>query len=262
MEKKYSFNINAPLILLGIALAITFLIVMKSLLVPLLIAIFIAILLMPLCSRLERIKLGRGLSAAIAVIGSMAILAVLITLFIREISSFSEGISVMEDKLNELLLQGKDYVEGITGTEPIQDIQSVQDAVNIVAQNNGSTITLGAFTVLGKLIWLILIPIFIFLMLSYRSFLKEFLVKAIAGTDKAKTTSVHNVVEHVKRVVQGYISGLFTIMIILTVCFYLILLAFGIDHAIFFAAFAGFLTIIPYMFYYRCWISSILRFDC
>lgn len=247
MEKSYPFYIKIPLILLGLAIFIWFLIVAKSILVPVLIAIFIAILLMPLCARLENVKIGRVPSAAIVVLLSIALLAGIITVFISQIASFASDLDLMEQRLDELITEGKSYVEGITGNEPLEGINTVQDALNTMAMNNGSSITSGAVTVLSKLIWLILVPIFIFLMLIYRSFLKEFLVKAIAGTDKSKISSVHMVVEHVKRVVQSYISGVFTIMLILSVCYYFILLAFKVDHAIFFAVFAGFLSIIPYV---------------
>ena len=247
METRYPFYVKAATILLSIALGIGFLIAAKPILVPLLIAVFIAILFMQPCSVLERYKIPRVWSAAIIVILSFCILAGLVTLFVNQVRTFSQDLDMMEERLNDLIAQAKDFIESITGSEPMQGVNNVQDILNTVAKENGSYITSGAFSVLGKLIWLVLTPIFIFLLLIYRSFLKEFLVRAIAGKDPAKSTNVQMLVDHVKRVVQGYISGVFIIMIILSVCFYIILTLFGIDHAIFFAVFAGFLSIIPYV---------------
>ena len=70
---------------------------------------------------------------------------------------------------------------------------------------------------------------------------RDFFVSLVPG-DQALTWK-----QDIERVIQGYISGLTLVIIIIATLNTIGLLALGIDHAIFFGILSGMLTIIPYI---------------
>ena len=87
---------------------------------------------------------------------------------------------------------------------------------------------------------LVQIPIYIFLFLVYRTKFRDFFLSLIASDNLVWKKDV-------ERVIQGYISGLFLVTLIITTLNSIGLLIVGIDHAIFFGILSGILTIIPYI---------------
>ena len=85
------------------------------------------------------------------------------------------------------------------------------------------------------------IPIYIFLFLLYRQRFKAFFLQLIPGSAELRWK------KDIERVLQGYISGLFLVTVIIAFLNTVGLLILGIDHAIFFGILSGILTIIPYV---------------
>ncbi len=89
--------------------------------------------------------------------------------------------------------------------------------------------------------YLIQIPIYIFLLLIYRDKFKDFFLSLVPGDSEFAWK------KDMERVIQGYISGLTLVTLIIACLNCIGLLALGIDHAIFFGILSGVLTIIPYV---------------
>jgi predicted PurR-regulated permease PerM len=88
---------------------------------------------------------------------------------------------------------------------------------------------------------LIQIPIYIFLILIYRDKFKDFFLSLLPHDNEFTWK------KDMEKVVQGYISGLTWVTLIIAALNSIGLLALGIDHAIFFGILSGVLTIIPYV---------------
>lgn len=76
MLKEYPFYIKVPVILLGIVISVFILSVLRDILVPLAFAALIAILLNPLCNRIER-KLPKMIAIILSMTIAFAALAIL-----------------------------------------------------------------------------------------------------------------------------------------------------------------------------------------
>ncbi|MFN0275630.1 MAG: AI-2E family transporter [Chitinophagales bacterium] len=241
------FYVKAAAILLSLAIIITLLIVGKPVLVPLIISIYIAILFIPICNFMERIKLPRLTSAALVVITAWVILGTIIYMFTRQIFDFTSDMDVMKQKLDEYIVSVKDYVESVTGTEPMQNIDNVDEAVEEVMSNGAEGMGSSVVDVLSLLIWLIIVPILVFLLLIYRKFLREFLEKALTVHKKEDEKTFEEIIINIKQLVQSYITGMFIVMVILAAMNYAVLLAFNLENAIFFAIVAAALNVLPYL---------------
>jgi predicted PurR-regulated permease PerM len=89
---------------------------------------------------------------------------------------------------------------------------------------------------------MIQIPIYLFLLLIYREKFKQFFLSLIPNKNEELAWK-----KDIDNVIQGYISGLLLVTLIVAVLNTIGLLVLGVDHAIFFGILSGVLTIIPYV---------------
>ena len=118
-----------------------------------------------------------------------------------------------------------------------EQIQLLKDSLTSLGQY--ATALFSATTNLISL--LVQIPIYIFLFLIYRDRFTAFFMSLLSDQEEIAWK------KEVENVVQGYISGLLLVTIIVAILNSVGLLALGINHAIFFGILSGILTIIPYV---------------
>ena len=119
-------------------------------------------------------------------------------------------------------------------------------------KNSGSILTATFSTIVHSLTILILIPIFMFFMLYYRSFFFTFLVKVFPTTEKG---TLRGIMGKTGSVVQGYLVGLLFVMFTVAGANSLGFWWIGIDYPIFFGIMTGLLLLIPYI---GIWIGASL----
>ena len=241
----YPWYFKAAAMLLLITLVIYGMIVAKPILVPLAFAVVTAVLLTPLCGFLERFKLPRMLAAFLSILVAVAVVVGLLFFSYNQIIGFADDLTLIEDRLNELLDQFSAFISYWFEFDPDTQLESIEDAVVSFLRDNVEAFTRGAMTAAGTITMFFLIPIYVFLMLIFRDFLKEFIFQAL---DKDNSNGkVERVVYKVKDVLQNYIVGMFIVICILAVINSIMLYIIGVNHALFFAVFAAVLNVIPFI---------------
>lgn len=249
-DEPQKYRIELPwylrytVILIGLSLFVYALIVAQPVLVPFLFAVFIAVLLAPLCNRLERFKLPRILSAFISLIVAIAVLFGIGFFFYTQLLNFVDEIALIEQQLNELFNRFSGFINAYLDVDPEQPLENVQEAVVTFLQDNLEPLTRGALTAATTITMFFLIPVFVVLLLIFRDFLLEFIMRAFSGDREGR---VIRIVHNVRDVLQNYLIGMLIVMLILAVLNSIILLVVGLDHALFFAVFAAVLNIIPFL---------------
>ena len=100
------------------------------------------------------------------------------------------------------------------------------------------------FSTMNTISNMLLLPIFIFFLLIYRDHIAIFITKVF---ERQRNKILIEQMVAIRRIVGVYIVGAGKVMLILGVVNSAVLLMLGIEHAIFFGMFAGFLNIIPYI---------------
>jgi hypothetical protein len=119
-------------------------------------------------------------------------------------------------------------------------------------KNSGSILSTTFSTLLHSLTTMILIPIFMFFFLYYRTFFADFLSKVFPSTD-AKT--MQGILSKTGEVVQGYLVGLLVVMGVVACANCVGFWWIGVDYPIFFGIITGLLLIIPYI---GIWVGASL----
>ena len=230
--------------LLGVILTFYAIILAKSLLIPLSLAMVFALLLYPLCHRMEKIMIPRSLASFLCIlllIGTVVAIAYMLGLQLESISTELPELSV---KVDEKLSRLQAYFENNFGIAQSAQSAYVRTAINDFLQNSNAIYRATFSITAGILNYMVIVPIALFFMLYYRSFFKEFLYKI---TPRQQHDRLERVLEQIQRVMQDYILGLFTVIAIVAFLNIVGLSLVGIKYAIFFGFLAALLTIIPYI---------------
>lgn len=221
---------------------ITFLVVLaiaaRPFIIPLAFSALFAIVLNPILRRLEKWGVGRVFSIIIAMLSLLLVLAAMATFSAYQLNSLLQDLPSIQEKIVALINKGLLNFEKFTGFEAFEKEGLLKNTFKNVAPFFGDFVsgTSSAATVL------IQVPIYIFLILLYKEKFLRFLAKLLNDSNEARAR-----IFEVKKVVQGYVSGLFIVILILATLNTVGLYALGIKYALFFGVFSAILTVIPYI---------------
>ncbi|MGC3945055.1 MAG: AI-2E family transporter [Chryseolinea sp.] len=224
-------------LLVVIGLLITATILAADIVVPMAFAGFLSVVMLPAIKRMEKRKIGTALSITIVLFATVILMGLAMWLVVNQVVSLINDLPNLQarfesslDKLSSVLLS--DF-----GISTVEQKKLLGEFMRTVSFYLGDVL----LTTTNAISTAIQIPIYIFLFLIYRDKFKQFFISL---SPRYEELGWHRDVE---RVVQGYISGLTLVTLIIAALNCVGLLALGIDHAIFFGILSGALTIIPYV---------------
>lgn len=226
-----------------VTLIIHFMVVAKTVLIPLVFAGFVAILFSPVSTWLEKFNFPRWLSSLICLLLAIIIFGGIITFFYTQTRKFASDMDSLGQSMNELLSSFTDRINDLTGNTNLVEMNTVQEAFGALLENNTDMLSQGLSQMTASFIQVMLFMSLVVLFLIYRDEILAFGLKVINGQNK----NIKATILKVKLVVRNYIIGIFLVIVILAICNSIALWAMDIEHAIFFAVFAAVLNIVPFI---------------
>lgn len=239
MKKEYPFFIKAPLILLGLVIFVFILSILRDVMVPLAFAALIAILLNPLCVRLEQ-KMNKIVAIIISMLIAILALAGLAYFLSSQIAHFFDNVDAMKQKFAEMLVNIQKWLEQTFGIAVQKQVQMVKEAANGSKAVIGETLS-GA---LGVLSVIFLIPVYTFLIMLYKTLILNFLYEVFSEENQQK---VGEILTETKAAIQSYIVGLLIETGIVAVMNSCALLILGVQNAILIGVIGAILNLLPYI---------------
>lgn len=219
-----------------IALVILATVFAADIVIPLLISAFLAIVLLPLVKWFER-KLSLTLSVTIVLILSFTAFIGFMWIIGAQLTNLISDLPDLESKYKALVDTISTQLQTSLGINEDDQTRMVKESLK------GATVYVTNFllTTTNTLSLIIQIPIYVFLFLLYRDRFKRFFTSLMPNSEELTWK------KEIDGVLQGYISGLLIVTVIISVMNTVGLLLLGIEHAIFFGVLSGILTIIPYV---------------
>jgi predicted PurR-regulated permease PerM len=215
-----------------------------SFLIPLAVAALLSLLLKPACDRLESWKFPRAAAILVCLLGVVTLLGAAIALIVNQFIQFGTELPAITDKLARYAERLQDFIEDRFDISSQNQTGYVENMVENALQSSGALLTATATSTLGFLTSAFLVVLYTFFMLYYRSFFNGVLYQTFAHEQHQTVAAV---IRRVQGVVQNYLSGVFTVVLILTVLNTAGLALIGINYAFFFGAVAGLLNILPFI---------------
>ncbi len=232
-------------ILLIVILLIALLYAGREIWSPLMLALLFAILLRPVTGFLnERLRLPNVLASIVAVFLFMAFFGAIFYFISTQLAVMTNDWDKIQANVIHHYDNLQQYVRTNFGLSKAEQDQMVSQATS-GSMDAGKQIvgtTIANFS--DSLLNLVLIPIYMFLILLYRTHFAKFLTMLF---DQKYHDRLRDILATIKTSVQSYILGLLFEMVIVSVLTAVGLMIIGVKYAILLGVITGLLNLIPYI---------------
>lgn len=238
LQVKYLKRIFTILLLVSITVIIC---LANDILFPIILSFILGVLIRPIDSFLQtKWHFPKILSIIITVAIAVAFFAGVVFLLAMQLKDFFDDLPTVEKNMTKVIHDLGDWISKTLGVSNFQQEKIVKE--NLKPGNWLSMESFGSIT--GMLMNFILIPLYLFLFLFYRSLLLEFLIKLVPP---AITEKMQIVVNDIKVIIRKYILGLLLEIAVVASLTTLGLWLIGVKYALFLGLLTSLLNLIPYV---------------
>lgn len=212
----------------------------KGFLIPLTIGAVMATLFLPLCRRLEQIKVSRGMASTACLFMLLCFIAGIGIVLGWQISKLTNDLVLLKERAVSMSIEVQGYIFnhfGITLEKQSQLLKSQKSSVT-------GMIPVFAGSLASLVVNFFLTLVYIFCLLYYRSHVKVFLLKLSSPSQRPE---MEKVIYSVALVSQQYLLGLSKMIVWLWIMYSIGFGIIGVKHAFFFAILCGLLEIVPFI---------------
>ena len=243
-EIRNPYILRLASILLTLVLIVMMLYYLKVVMVPLFFSIIFAIMLYPVCFRLEKWGVARGLSSFFTVFLGTLVLGFLAYTFFVQLSNFAEQIPQVTARMSTLIDELRDFLANKFSMNKLAVSDKIQEQLAVLQNNGGTMLTNSLSTVSTLLINAFLIPLYVFFLLYYRNFFIEFFYKVFPTSEKE---IIDDTILKISEVVKGYLFGQFLDIMIIGIANSLALYFIGVGYPIILGFCISIFCVIPYI---------------
>ncbi len=243
------------LIALGIGLLILAMVIGRDLLLPLGWALLLALLILPLQKKMERLVRYRALAAVLSVLVLVLVGSGVVYLLSSQLVNLINDLPGLFRKLSGFLDEVRVYIDEQLGIPYQKQPSELADRFSSFLQERIDSIGQALTSTIKTVIYLGILPVYIFFILYYRERITLFLRMVYpAGKREAAVRTVWKA----SGVVQKYLGGMVIVTFVVAILVLVLFLSMGIKHALFFAVFVAVFNLIPYVGVFIASVVSIL----
>lgn len=216
----------------------------KEFLIPVAFAGILSMLFLSVSNRLEKKGLSRGAAALWCVLALLLAVALIAALITWQVSSLSENAPQMEQRITKMVSQVKESVSNTFGISKEKQQEMLQKQQQQGGGGLSKVATGIVSSIIGFLVDGLLTMVYIFLLLTFRSHLKKFILQLVPADEKTKAGKI---ITQSSKVARQYLSGMGIMIVILWIMYGIAFSIIGVKNAIFFAILCGLLEIIPFV---------------
>jgi len=237
--KEYPFYLKSTVILFGLVVLCFVLWTLGGILIPFAFATLIAILLNPLCNWLQK-RMSLIPAIILTLLTAILVFGGIIFLLTTQIAQFGESIPTLKQKFDSILDGTEQYILTHFGVSTAKQAAFIKSALNSGEGTLGKTIG----TVLGTVSLIVIIPVYVFMLLFYKTLILNFLYEVFK---EKNSDNVAEILRETKSAIQSYVAGLLIEMILVSTLNTIALLILGVKYAILLGFLGGALNMLPYI---------------
>ena len=242
--KELPLTVRRSIELIGICLLGALLSIGNDIIMPVLMAFFLSIVLLPIYRFLRARKFPEVLSILLPILLGAVFIAAVIWFFSIQISILANDFPQIQKNINYHLNNLSDWINVKTDFSTQEQIKFLNEQSNKLLINAGNIIGGAAGSITSAFIFIGLVPIYIYLFLSYKNLLLRFVFVWFEPDQHRK---VQEVMKEIEVIIKNYLIGLLIQIAYITVLLGGILLLFGIKHALLIGVIFALLNLIPYV---------------
>lgn len=230
--------------LLGLVLLGYLLVLGKDLIMPVLMAFFISILLLPVHNFFRQKRFPEVLAIVCSILLLMVFVGLLVWFFSSQVSSLIADFPLIRKNVTAHLNSLSDWISRISDFSTQEQTRLIDQQANKLLNFGAGLLSGAAGSVTSTLVFLGLMPIYIYLILFYKNLLLRFVFLWFPPENHQK---VREAMLETKVIIKSYLIGLLIQITYVTILLGGILLIIGIKHALLIAVIFAFLNLIPYI---------------
>ena len=215
----------------------------RTFLIPVAFAGILAMLFLPLSRRIEKKGINKALAAIVCILLLLSFFAGVGALLAWQISDLAQDVTQMEKRITDAMAQLRSTISNTFGISP----EKQQEILKKQQSSGGgvsSAVTGFMSSLMSVLTNALIVLIYTFLFLFYRSHIKKFIIKVVPTGEKR---NAEEVVQKASAVAYKYLTGLALMIVALWIMYGIGFSIAGVKNAIFFAVLCGLLEIIPFV---------------
>jgi predicted PurR-regulated permease PerM len=230
--------------LLGLVLLGTLLVIGRSILMPVIMAFFISMVILPAFRFLIRRKVPEPLAIILPILLLAIILALIVWFFSAQIGLLVAEFPQIKKNVNTHLQALSNWIFNLSDYSTKEQVEFINKNTDDLLSFAGKTLSGAAVTVSSLFVFVGLLPIYIYLILFYKSILLRFVFMWFTEDHHAK---VKDAIYETEVIIKSYLIGLLIQVTYMTILLGVILLVIGIKHALLIGVIFAFLNLIPYV---------------
>ena len=216
----------------------------KEFLVPLLFSILFAMLLLPVCKKLEKWGFSRIWSTLCGILIILAFIAGILAIIIGQGTALADDLPGMQAKAQEFLILTQSWVQDNYGIAPDKQAEYLKKGIDSMSQS-GTTFFKDIFSwAFGLLSSLVLVLLYFFFIMWKREKYKEFFLKLVKEENREKVSGELKEISHVS---GRYLIGRLISMGFLATIYMIGFSIIGLPNGLLLALVAVLPTIVPYI---------------
>lgn len=242
--KELPLTVRRSIELLGLILLGFLLVIAKDIIMPVLMAFFISIMLLPVYNLFKKKRVPEALSIFLAILLLFIVVGLVVWFFSSQVSSLVADFPQIRKNVSTHLNSLSAWIDRITNFSTQEQTKLIDEQANRLLNFGGTFLSGAAGSVSSMLVFLGLLPIYIYLFLFYKNLLLRFVFLWFPEENHPK---VREAMLETKVIIKSYLLGLLIQITYVTILLGGILLLIGIKHALLIAVIFAFLNLIPYV---------------
>jgi len=241
---RYPKLLKAATVLAILVLVVVILVYAKPFLVPLTFAALLSMLLLPITQWLQAKGINHALAVFLSLLMVVCFFAMVLFFLSWQITDLASNASGIEQQITSKYRQAQQLIEQKLGISTKQQNQVVKEQ-QIPSPGKIGSLIAGLLAGLGSFLAdILLVLVYTFLFIYFRSRFKGFLVRLVADDQQGKALTI---VSNARKVVQKYLTGLSLMITVLWVMYGIGFFIVGVKNALFFAVICGLLEVVPFV---------------
>lgn len=212
----------------------------------------ISFILYPICKWMEQKGISKGIAIFMAIFGVMLFFGAVLYLLFTQVVAFSNEWQTFKEKLTETVSQLSVMIAERFDVSSEKQTSFIENAIDNSGTQAISLLKITAYSISETVFYLLIIPVYSFLILYYRRMLTNVLYHVFRSEKKAV---IREILVETIHAYYNFIKGMLLVYLIVGILNSLGLYIIGIPHPFLFGFIASILTFIPYV---GIFISSLL----
>ncbi|WP_317228609.1 AI-2E family transporter [Pedobacter montanisoli] len=243
-NNQYPLTVRRSIELLGITLIAFLLVVGKDVIMPVIMAFFISILLLPVYRFLRKYKVPEGIAIFLPILLVFVFIAGIVWFFSAQIGVLVNDFPQIKANVAVHLRSLQDWISSFTDFSIAKQEKFINEKSDDLFNIAGKVASGAAVTLSNVFIFVALIPIYIYLILFYKSILLKFVFMWFKVEHHPR---VKEAVYESEAIIKNYLVGLLIQITYMTILLGGGLALFGIKHALLIGVIFAILNLIPYV---------------